>query len=81
MVFEGWRQPRSRQYEIWETLAACLGADEVTLGMAVFKGMALGKFRAALPYVEHVSAVLILLMGSYLVYYWLAKGGLLDRLA
>ncbi len=53
----------------------------LTLGMAVFKGMALGKFRAVLPYVERVSAVLILLMGSYLVYYWLAKGGLLDRLA
>ena len=49
----------------------------LTLGMALFKGAAIGPFRAVLPHVERFSALLILLMGSYLVYYWLTKGGLL----
>ena len=49
----------------------------LTLGMALFKGAAVGPFRIMLPYVERISAILILLMGSYLVYYWLTKGGLL----
>jgi cytochrome c biogenesis protein CcdA len=52
----------------------------LTLGMALFKGATVGSFRAVLPYVERISAVLILLMGSYLVYYWLTKGGLLRYL-
>lgn len=51
----------------------------LTLGMALFKSAVVNSFRAMLPYVERVSAVLILLMGSYLVYYWLTKGGLLAR--
>lgn len=49
----------------------------LTLGIALFKSAAVGPFRAAVPYVQRISAVLILLMGSYLVYYWLTKGGLL----
>lgn len=49
----------------------------LTLGLALFKGATVKSFRVVLPYVERVSAVLILVMGSYLVYYWLTKGGLL----
>jgi cytochrome c-type biogenesis protein len=49
----------------------------LTLGISLFRGATVGSFRSALPYVERVSAALILLMGSYLVYYWLTKGGLL----
>lgn len=49
----------------------------LTVGMALFKGAVVGTFRSMLPYVERVSAVLVLLMGSYLVYYWLVKGGLI----
>ena len=52
----------------------------LTLGMALFRGATVGIFRVALPYMERTSAVLILLMGSYLVYYWLTKGELLDQL-
>lgn len=48
-----------------------------TLGMALFKRATVGSFRALVPYVERVSAGLMLLMGLYLVYYWLTKGGLL----
>ena len=49
----------------------------LTLGMSLFKGATVGSFRSALPYVERISAALVLLMGFYLVYYWLTKGGLL----
>lgn len=52
----------------------------LTLGLASFRSAAVGPFRAALPYVERVSAVLILLMGSYLVYYWLTTGGILSKI-
>lgn len=51
----------------------------LTLGMALFKGATVGSFRAVLPYVQRVTAVLVFLMGSYLAYYWLTKGGLLER--
>jgi cytochrome c biogenesis protein CcdA len=50
----------------------------LTIGMAVFKGAAVGPFRGMLPYVERTSSLLVLVMGSYLVYYWLTKGGILD---
>lgn len=51
----------------------------LTLGMALFKSTVVRSFRVVLPYVERVSAVLILLMGFYLIYYWLIKAGLLAR--
>ena len=52
----------------------------LTLGIALFKSATVGFFHNILPYVERASAVLIMLMGFYLVYYWLIKGGLLTRL-
>ena len=33
--------------------------------------------RCFLPYVERVAAVLLLVAGSYIVYYWLFTGGLI----
>lgn len=49
----------------------------LTLGMAVFKeGFVLGGLRGVAPYFERVSAVLLLVAGAYIVYYWLIYAGL-----
>lgn len=48
----------------------------VTLGVALLKGTAVWSVRRAMPVVERVSAVLILVAGAYIVYYWLTIGGL-----
>ena len=50
----------------------------LTMGMAVFKGAAVGGLQRVLPYIERVSALLMILAGSYIVYYWLYKGELID---
>ena len=52
----------------------------LTLGTALFKGVVAGYIRGFMPYVERTSAVLILLAGSFLVYYWLTIGELGDRI-
>lgn len=52
----------------------------LTLGIGLFKGAMVGGIRRALPYVERVSALLLIVAGGYIVYYWLFKGGLIDRL-
>lgn len=49
----------------------------LTLSTAIFKAAALAKARSLVRYVEPVSAVLLLLAGAYIVYYWLTLGGLL----
>ena len=50
----------------------------LTIGIAVFKGAVVGKLQKALPYVERVSALLLIIAGSYIVYYWLFKGRLIE---
>jgi cytochrome c-type biogenesis protein len=50
----------------------------LTLSMALFQGALVGTMRRALPYIQPVSAVLLLLAGAYIVYYWLTLGELLD---
>ena len=50
----------------------------LTLGIGVFKGAMIDQVRRVVPYVERVSALLLLFAGSYIVYYWLFKGGLLS---
>lgn len=52
----------------------------LTMSMAVFKGTLVGGLQRVLPYVERVSAVLMILAGSYIVYYWLFKGRLIDQI-
>jgi len=52
----------------------------LTLSMAVFRGAMLRVLRRALPYVSVVSALLLVLSGAFIVYYWLTIGGLLDRI-
>lgn len=52
----------------------------LTLSMAIFRGAMVGVLRKALPYVQVVSAVMLVLAGAFIVYYWLTIGGLLDTL-
>jgi len=49
----------------------------LTLGIALLKeGIIVSKVQGVLPYVERAAAVLLVFAGSYIVYYWLFKGGL-----
>ncbi len=52
----------------------------LTLGIGVFRGALVGHLRRFVPYVERVSAVLLIVAGGYIVYYWLFKGGLISTL-
>ena len=65
---------------IGEFLLFALGMGLVvmalTLGMAVFKGSMVGLLRRALPIIQPASSVLMLVAGSYIVFYWLTIGGL-----
>lgn len=49
----------------------------LTVGMALFQSAAVGIMRKALPYIQPVSAGMMILAGSYIVFYWLTLGGLL----
>ncbi|MGB3209150.1 MAG: cytochrome c biogenesis protein CcdA [Desulforhopalus sp.] len=47
----------------------------LTLGIAVVKeGVVVGTMRKILPYVQRISALLLLVAGGYIVYYWLSSG-------
>ena len=48
----------------------------LTLGLALFRGAMVGMLRKTLPYFQKLSAVLLLLAGAYIVYYWLSVGQL-----
>ena len=48
----------------------------LTIGLALFKGTVVGAFRRMLPYMQPVSAAVMILAGSYIVYYWLTLGDL-----
>ncbi len=52
----------------------------LTLGVALFKHAVLRAVRRLMPYVQPVSALLLLAAGIYIVYYWLTLGGLLGEL-
>jgi len=44
----------------------------LTLGIALVKeGVVVGALRRVLPYIQKISAVLLLLAGSYIIFYWL----------
>lgn len=50
----------------------------LTLGMALFKeGLVIGRMRRLMPYVQSASAVVLILGGAYIEYYWLFKAGLI----
>ncbi len=49
----------------------------LTLGMAIFKGAMVGALRKALPYIAPVGTWMMILAGSYIIFYWLTIGELL----
>ncbi len=50
----------------------------LTLGIALVKeGVVVGTLRKILPYVQKISAILLIIAGGYIVYYWLSSGLLL----
>ena len=49
----------------------------LTVGMALFKEAMVGALRKILRFVQPLSSVLMLVAGSYIVFYWLTIGGLL----
>ena len=49
----------------------------LTLGMALFKGAMVGGLRKTLRFIQPASSVLMVVAGSYIVFYWLTIGGLL----
>jgi cytochrome c biogenesis protein CcdA len=49
----------------------------LTVGMALFQSAVVSTMRKALPYIQLVSAGMMILAGSYIVFYWLTLGGLL----
>jgi cytochrome c-type biogenesis protein len=52
----------------------------LTIGMAVARGAMVGGLRRVLPYVGTISAVMLLVSGAFIVYYWLTIGELLERI-
>ena len=46
----------------------------LTLGMAVFKGAMVGSLRKALPYIQPVGTWMMVLAGTYIIFYWLTIG-------
>ena len=59
-------------------LAYALGMTFVitvlTIGIAVFKGAMVNQIRRIMPYVQPVSAGVLILVGGYLIFYWLTEG-------
>lgn len=51
----------------------------LTLSLALFQQALVTRMRQAVRWVGPVSAVLMLVAGAYIVYYWLTLGGLLQR--
>jgi cytochrome c biogenesis protein CcdA len=49
----------------------------LALSLAVFKGGLAAYLRRVLPYMGRIAGALLLISGSYQMYYWLTKGGLL----
>ena len=52
----------------------------LTIAMAVFKGAMVGALRKILPYTQPISATFMILAGTYITFYWLTEGGLVDKL-
>ena len=50
----------------------------LTVSMAFFKHATIARTRAVVRYVQPATAVLLLIAGAYIVYYWLTLGGLLN---
>lgn len=50
----------------------------LTLGIAIIKeGVVIGTLRRIMPYVQKISALLLIIAGGYIAYYWISSGLLL----
>jgi hypothetical protein len=49
----------------------------LAVSLAVFKGGMATYLRRLLPHMGRIAGTLLLISGSYQIYYWLTKGGLL----
>jgi cytochrome c biogenesis protein CcdA len=61
-------------------LAYALGMASVvaalTVSIAVFKGRFVSQFRKIMPYLNSISAGILIVVGGYLIFYWLTEGEL-----
>lgn len=47
----------------------------LSVAVVLSKDLLVRRFRAVVPYVERVSAVILIIAGDYLVYYWYVTFG------
>lgn len=52
----------------------------LTVSIAVFKGALVNQFRRLMPYLNSISAGILILVGGYLIFYWLTEGELARKL-
>jgi len=68
---------------LFQFISYALGMGAVltslALSFALFEGGLTAYLQRALPYMGRVAGALLLVSGSYQVYYWLTKGGLLTK--
>ena len=61
-------------------LAYALGMASVvaalTISIALFKGRFVNQFRRIMPYLNSISAGILIVVGGYLIFYWLTEGEL-----
>lgn len=61
-------------------LAYALGMASVvtvlTVSIAIFKGRFVNQFKKIMPYLNSISAGILIVVGGYLIFYWLTEGGL-----
>lgn len=50
----------------------------LTVSIAFFKGVLVERFQQIFPYIERISAVLLIAAGGYLLYNWLVAGRLIE---
>ena len=48
----------------------------ITLAIALAKSMVVNSLRRAMPYLNAISATVLILVGAYLIFYWLTEGDL-----
>lgn len=49
----------------------------IALAVAMFKGGVISYFRRLLPYIEKISASLLIVAGAFIIYYWMTIGDLI----
>lgn len=67
---------------LWSFFLFAMGMGLViivlTLGIAFFRGAMVGGLRKALPYIQPIGYWLMVLAGTYIIFYWLTIGGVLQ---